>query len=451
MVMGLHLPFHSSPLDGMSAKSTSLDSGMFQSLSFDEILKGKEKQLQQEQSVSASSVAAALANLHTLFMTQPSIPEIETIDNSIKVDVQSGSQGTNSPLTSHSINSSTSLDGLSQFAMNTPLTVDQPSPSQTATKPPVLNELPVSEVDQTTPAGLPEASATQPVAVEDAQLPAMNFSKPQIPVPTNTLTQAMNIAEKSEVKTGSTVVSLNNIASELVSTKTRTQVEEPVIEAKHVVPQIPTTEATIEIPYTTAAINPKNDAESVQGTIKSQSSANAKTSPQTLASTPLPSQAETKDVKPEQTIGSQPVEVGEFPTGKTIILESNVKDAIDKSVLPSGFQAEVSRETSVPASPVRVEVNQGLTPWMPEQTEGLINTPALEIQTLDATPAQEPATQTDANKKLASSSSNTSEIFREFNKPRCSTICSVRSCFRTTFGWSDGRRTGNDPPNFESG
>ena len=386
MVIGLHLPFHSSPLDGMSAKSPALNSGMFP-LSFEEILRAKEKQLQQEQSVSASSVAAALANLPTLFITKPSIPEIETAENSTKVDRQPSSPVTESTLTSHSMNSSASLDEFPLLVVNMPLTADQPVTSQTVTHRSVPNELPVSvsEAAQTTLAGLPEAIAIQPAAVEDVQLPAMNFSKPEMPASTNTLTQAMNIAEKSDVKTGSTVVSLHNIASDLIPNKTKTQVEEPVVEAKNIAPQVPTTETRIVTPSTVAAVNTKIEAESVQVGIEFQSSANTKTSPQILTSTQLPSQTETKDVKPEPTVGSQPVEVAKFSTDETMISGLNIKNAIDKSVLPSGPQAEVFQAVLVQASPVRGNAKQGSTPLTPEQTERLINIPVLEIQTPDAT------------------------------------------------------------------
>ena len=121
MVTGLHLPFQSSPLDRISAKRQSVDSAMFPLLSFGEILGAKEKQLQQEQSVSTCSVAAALANLQTLLMAKPSVLEVETTDNAANVDAQTSSQTTSPDSKIQSVNVAGPLDGLLQMrATNVP-------------------------------------------------------------------------------------------------------------------------------------------------------------------------------------------------------------------------------------------------------------------------------------------------------------------------------------------
>lgn len=65
MVIGLHLSAQSLPLDGTPAESQPVDSETLQPVSFAELLKVKEKQLQQEQVVGAASIAAALAAMQT--------------------------------------------------------------------------------------------------------------------------------------------------------------------------------------------------------------------------------------------------------------------------------------------------------------------------------------------------------------------------------------------------
>lgn len=87
MVTSLQLTSKSTPPDGVFAKSQSRDSETFQGFSFGEILKVKEKQLQQEQGVSASSVAAALAAMQTLPIAA-NMPDIVTGSEPGKVNEQ---------------------------------------------------------------------------------------------------------------------------------------------------------------------------------------------------------------------------------------------------------------------------------------------------------------------------------------------------------------------------
>ena len=100
MVIGLHLPLKSLPLDGMLAKSQSTDSETIRPLSFGEILKLKEKQLQQDQGVSATSIAAALAALQNLpailpvllpnafiYLDPPYLPETRTALNTYNIEM----------------------------------------------------------------------------------------------------------------------------------------------------------------------------------------------------------------------------------------------------------------------------------------------------------------------------------------------------------------------------
>ncbi len=87
MLTGLQSSSKTLPLDGVLAKSNPMDSETIQPLSFGELLKIKEKQLQQEQGITASSVAAALASLQTLSiaMLLP-IPDGETSESITKTD-----------------------------------------------------------------------------------------------------------------------------------------------------------------------------------------------------------------------------------------------------------------------------------------------------------------------------------------------------------------------------
>ncbi len=73
MLTGLQNPSRTLPLDGMPGKSQPVNSDSIQPVSFGEILKLKEKQLQLEQQVSASSIAAALAALQTMFVANSRI------------------------------------------------------------------------------------------------------------------------------------------------------------------------------------------------------------------------------------------------------------------------------------------------------------------------------------------------------------------------------------------
>ncbi len=81
MVMGLQQLFKLIPLAGTLGKHQPVTDGMIQPLTFGEILKFKEGELQREQQVSAASIAAALAALQSQFIMLPSaIPAIATGD-----------------------------------------------------------------------------------------------------------------------------------------------------------------------------------------------------------------------------------------------------------------------------------------------------------------------------------------------------------------------------------
>lgn len=69
MVVGLHLSARSLPLDGTPAESQPVDSETLQPVSFAELLKARERQLQQEQVVGAMSIAAALAAMQIPIVT----------------------------------------------------------------------------------------------------------------------------------------------------------------------------------------------------------------------------------------------------------------------------------------------------------------------------------------------------------------------------------------------
>lgn len=88
MVIGLQLPFSSLPIKGMPGKAQSVDSAIHDLVLFGEILKRKEEQLQQEQ-VSASSIAAALAAMQSQPIVLPlfhAVIEISHFQSSFSAD-----------------------------------------------------------------------------------------------------------------------------------------------------------------------------------------------------------------------------------------------------------------------------------------------------------------------------------------------------------------------------
>ena len=98
MVTGLPLFDKSSLLNGLSLQSASRDSETSQSLSFGEILKTKEKQLQQEQEANTSSAAVPLAAMQTLSMPVLTLGSSLVSDNeSDKADLQPAVQSGSSP------------------------------------------------------------------------------------------------------------------------------------------------------------------------------------------------------------------------------------------------------------------------------------------------------------------------------------------------------------------
>ena len=66
MVVGLYLPLNTLPPAGTPGHHLPMDSETTHLPTFGELLKLKEKQLQQETSVSAASIAAALATMQTI-------------------------------------------------------------------------------------------------------------------------------------------------------------------------------------------------------------------------------------------------------------------------------------------------------------------------------------------------------------------------------------------------
>lgn len=81
MLTGLQTSSKTLPLDGTLGKSQSLDSDTVQPVSFGEVLKLKEKQLQHEQEVNPASVAAALAALQTMSLATPlPLPQFENLE-----------------------------------------------------------------------------------------------------------------------------------------------------------------------------------------------------------------------------------------------------------------------------------------------------------------------------------------------------------------------------------
>lgn len=86
MVTGLQLPFQASPLDGLFTKSAMKDSETTQAVSFGEILRAKEKQLQQEQEINASLAAVAWAAMQTSSAVVPML-DLSTKEEFYKADI----------------------------------------------------------------------------------------------------------------------------------------------------------------------------------------------------------------------------------------------------------------------------------------------------------------------------------------------------------------------------
>jgi len=393
MVSGLQLPFQSSPLDGISAKSQSMDSETIQSLSFGEILKTREKQLQQEQEVSASSLAAALATLQTLSIAMQSVPNIEISNNTAKVDAQ-----TNAATLMHSqIKPSTSLNGFSQLAADTVGTLDQPVVTQTATGRFISTEQPasVSDRSQNIRSESPETASPQFISVETPQIDTPSLSKAETttpPIYKDIKNQALNTVMKTTAQAEVTPAPLNRSVSEILPERFAAELEKPVLSTKIVEQQISTPGSIKIIPNSMIAVDAKNETENVAAQPKFQTSINVNSLAQSLGS-----RVETKDIRVQSGTNSQPVTASKFFASEAPGAEINMESGIDKSALLATIHFEVSDTTRSQSLASQGEIDQKTIPFESQQAERPISTPAPAVEFSYEAPVQDSSVQSETN------------------------------------------------------
>lgn len=179
MVIGLQLPFSSLPLGGMPDEHLPMESETIQPLSFGELLKLKEKQLQQEQQVSASLIAAAFATLQTSIVLPLPLLNVEFPAPQLSVD------GPTQP---------------SDNSIQTPIasTATQPTTTQftsTGNAAPIAQPFPVPAAESAPqPAELSKTQTTPPATVDASKQEA--FTGQAIPKDYSTTVAFHQVAPK---------------------------------------------------------------------------------------------------------------------------------------------------------------------------------------------------------------------------------------------------------------
>jgi hypothetical protein len=416
MVTGLHLPLKSLPLDGTLSKSQSTDSETIRPLSFGEILKLKEKQLQQDQGVSATSIAAALAALQNSPATLPVL--LPTVGTGGETN-NTTTQQTTSPRAQvqNTITIASTLTGTSTPVSANAVEVPELSSLAGSTNRVIPTELPapVTETFSNTLAG----NAPQQAAVQSqpSEKPAPAFATAQVsklatqlivrtqsPVSLTDLTsEVMNTTSRPAVKVAASLATPTRTISETSSKQVKTQSNKPVVTTQNIELRENTAqEPSVETPAATILVNagnenvvPQNNTQTLPDTRVSISSSSVNSSPlqtetkddnlQQIAS----SQSETSVVSPVQHSSVQPA-----TNQETNLLTS---EQVEGSVDPSTSKAETPDATQHASN--RSITNQEKIYFTSKQVEGLSDPSSQIAESPDTTPVQHSSIQYATNQE----------------------------------------------------
>jgi flagellar hook-length control protein FliK len=342
-----------------------------QPISFGELLKLKEKQLQHAQDISASAVAAALMALQTMTNVMPApVPDVGTASETNNTTIQQMQVQSTMPVDSKLTGISTPANAIetTEFSAFAGLT-NRVIPTET----------PASAAETFSNALAENASQQTPVQSQFSEKPTTSFVTAQVSKP----------AAQPNVRT-QTATSLTDRTGEVVDTA-----------AKNIKPKVnPIHASTTETPAATSVVNAEN--ESAIPVRKSQTLTDADIATQVSTAQSSPLQTEAKDNKLPRNVYSQPAVISNFQTTVESTNEVHVEGKISKAELTSASQPETLDAPPVQYSAVQHEANEDTILFASEPVE--IPEYKVTTKTESSTPisVQPAVAQTDINQQVAS-------------------------------------------------
>jgi hypothetical protein len=345
MLNGLQTSTKALPLDGLAAKLQSMDAETTGPVSFGELLKLKEKQLQQEQEVSASFIAATFASLQTSqFIAALSIQNVEIGETVTGTEVSKASTDAISQTVTTPIEGSDQLPLAKSPAQHASVTESIPSMF-----PVVFN----SVNENTFPLALakPELSdALLPNSFgKTTTSPNTNFPIPGQPVQFTEQVLTADVAKITSAK-GQVLASIPSPNSDATSARDAIKPAEPAAE-NHV--STVSTTAKASLPSFNNGITTKNDV--AEENIKT----NTSTVPQAARNLEISTQIFPVNSAPSEDKISEGTFSSIDPASNTVVMpneEGGIKD--NDFLISDGTKSNNSEAALLSSSPLPVSPNR---------------------------------------------------------------------------------------------